>query len=205
MDYSKFKTPYIRESEIKQKADATRNKYWGKSVPVDIERVMESKFGLSIIPLPGLYHDFGFDSFISSDWGHIYVDNDSYLDDAGYKRVRFSLAHELGHLILHKDLYESLQINAVEDYYRFYESVPVDQYSYLEIQANKFAGYFLVPRNILQGEFDKLKASKKDALVAAGLEGIDNDSLIDYVADDLAEVFNVSSFSLRICWNTIDK
>lgn len=205
MDYSDFKTPYIGENEIKQKADATRDKYWGKDIPVDIERIMESKFGLSVIPLPGLYRDFGFDSFISSGWDYVYVDNDRYFDDVRYKRVRFSLAHELGHLILHKDLYESLQINAVEDYYNFYESVSTDQYSYLEAQANKFAGYFLVPRDSLQEEFNKIKASKKDALVKAGLEDIDDNNLIDYIADDLAEVFNVSGHALQICWDTIDQ
>ena len=99
MDYSAFKVPYLAENQIKQQADLIRNKYWDKTIPVDIEKIIEINLGLSVIPLPGLHKNFGFDAFISSDWSYVYVDNDRYFDDTHYKRVRFSLAHELGHLI----------------------------------------------------------------------------------------------------------
>ncbi|KKR14720.1 MAG: hypothetical protein UT42_C0020G0008 [Candidatus Falkowbacteria bacterium GW2011_GWA2_39_24] len=205
MDYSAFKVPYLAENQIKQQADLIRNKYWDKTIPVDIEKIIEINLGLSVIPLPGLHKNFGFDAFISSDWSYVYVDNDRYFDDTHYKRVRFSLAHELGHLILHQNIYQSLQINSVEDYYRFYDSVPKDQYSYLETQANKFAGYFLVPRNILQVEFAKLKMIKSNMLIKAGLKDVDDHVLIDYMVDDLAEIFNISSHAMQICVDNLDK
>ena len=122
MDYSDFKTPYISDKKIRELADKTRVKFWGGEIPVDIEKVL-IKLKISIIPVDGLLRHISFDFFVSSDWKNVYVDNDAYLDDFKYRRVRFSMAHELGHLVLHRDVYESLKIKSLEDYYGFYERV----------------------------------------------------------------------------------
>lgn len=202
MDFSKFKAPYISESYITSQANQARLKFWGDTIPVDIEKIIEQKFKLSVIPLPGMHDLFGFDSFISSGWDYIYVDNERYLDDFGYLRVRFSLAHELGHLILHKSLYESLEITKIEDFYDFYETVNRYQYSFLETQANKFAGHFLIPRDKLQGEFQKLKKKKIKMLKDAGYGEVGDQVLIEYMVDELATVFDVSSGAMRVCLNS---
>jgi Zn-dependent peptidase ImmA (M78 family) len=202
MDFSKFKAPYISEADIKSRADQVRLEHWGDIIPVDVEKILEPKLKLSVVPSPGMYKLSGFDAFISSNWDYIYVDNDRYLDDLHYKRVRFSLAHELGHLILHKSLYESLEFAKIEDFYAFYETVNRDQYSFLETQANKFAGHFLIPRDKLQEEFQKLKKKKTKILKEAGLEGIGDHVLIGYMVDELAAIFNVSSHALQVCLNS---
>jgi len=72
------------------------------------------------------------------------------MSDTYYRRIRFSLAHELGYFVLHREIFESLKIEAWPDYYRFYNEVPNDQYRFLEDQANKFAGYFLTPHEIME-------------------------------------------------------
>lgn len=183
MDFSKFKAPYISESDIKSQANQVRLKFWGDIIPVDIEKIIEQKLKLSVIPLPGMHDLFGFDSFISSGWDYIYVDNERYLDDLGYLRVKFSLAHELGHLILHKNLYEGLGITKIEDFYDFYETVNRDQYSFLETQTNKFAGHFLIPRDKLQEEFQKLKKKKIKILKDAGYGEVDDQVLMEYMVE----------------------
>ena len=198
MDYSGFKTPLISGGKIKEAAAKCRLKYWNDRIPVDIERVLESRLRMIIIPLPGLRNQFGFDSFITSDWKSIYVDNDYYQDDLGYKRVRFSLAHEFGHFILHKETFEGLKIKTLEDYYDFYDKVPGEQYSFLETQANKFAGYFLVPRDSLDIRKRELLAEKRILLQGSKIE-IDDDLLLDYIIDDLAGFFDVSSGAMGIC------
>ena len=129
MDYSHFKTPYILNQKIRELAEKARNDFWNGETPVDIESVL-MKLKINIIPVSGLMRSINFDSFISSDWKNVYVDNEAYLDDFKYRRVRFSMAHELGHLILHKELYESLKIKSLENYYSFYKDAPGDQYSF---------------------------------------------------------------------------
>ena len=53
-----------------------------------------------------------------------YVNNDYYIDDRYYPRVRFSFAHELGHLILHKTTIENLDFDSVDDYISFQKNAP---------------------------------------------------------------------------------
>lgn len=194
MDYSSFKTPYISNQKIRELAEKARMEFWGKEAPVDIEKIL-IKLKINIIPVNGLMTYIKFDSFISSDWRNVYVDNDAYFDDYKYRRVRFSMAHELGHSILHKEIYKSLNIKSLEDYYSFYENVSGDQYSFLETQANNFASYFLVPREILIEKREKLIKELKKKLEGSGHENAD---LTDYIIEALAEQFNVSPGPIRI-------
>lgn len=198
MDYSKLKISPLSNKQIREEADRVRAKFWGDKIPVDIEHILEAKLKISIIPLPGLQDQISFDSFISSDWSKIYVDNDRYMSDNYYQRVRFSLAHELGHLILHREIFESLEIKSIEDYYRFYREAPGDQYGFLEAQANKFAGYLLMPREILEQYREKCLAKVRKKLIGTSLENIDDLELIEFIAGEIAEIFNVSAQAMEI-------
>lgn len=198
MDYSKFKTPLINNKEIQKIAEKVRESFWKGEVPIDIEKVLEKYFKIQVIPLKNANRTLCFESFITSNWESIFVDQDQYMDDIGYRRVRFSLAHELGHLILHKKLYESLNINDIEDYYKFCDKVPGDQYSFLETQANKFAGYLLVPREELEKKKQEVLKDKMKLIVGTPFEG-HPEMIEDYIVDDLADIFDVSSKTMEIC------
>ncbi len=145
MNYSDIKIPFVDKEKIKRKrkADLFREKFWNDSVPVDIEKIIDLKLEIDIIPLP----DLG-DVFISSDWKSIYVDRNKYLDGI-QNRLRFSLAHEIGHFILHKEIYNSFKITSLEKFYQFVIEISGEQYGFLETQANIFANFLLVPRNRL--------------------------------------------------------
>ena len=196
MDYSKFKTPYISNAEIKNRADLARGGLCDGKVPIDIENILMT-LKVNVIPLPNLRSQINFDSFITSNWENVYVDNDDYLDDFQYRRVRFSLAHELGHLILHRKLFESLNIRTLEEYYNFYEQVPGDQYGYLEAQANSFAGYFLVPREELFKYREEILKKFRKKLEDSGVK-IKDEDLMEYLINPLDEIFNVSGQAIRI-------
>lgn len=74
------------------------------------------------------------------------------LPEYGYTtRDRFSIAHELGHLFLHMGyLMDNDRWNSIEDYT---DSVYYRQgFSLEELEANEFAGAFLMPRD----EFTKV-------------------------------------------------
>ncbi len=47
--------------------------------------------------------------FFSKDLNNIIIDHDFYMDQRFENRLRFTYAHEVGHLILHKDEIQQCQ------------------------------------------------------------------------------------------------
>lgn len=117
MDYSEISVPFVSEDAIKKKAKTFREKWWDDSIPVKIEEIIDLGLKLEVIPRRGLKQDCDVDALIASNWKSIYVDHDCYMDDRYLNRLRFSLAHEMGHFVLHKELYESFAIDDYEDFY----------------------------------------------------------------------------------------
>jgi hypothetical protein len=77
------------------------------SIPVDIEGIVD-ELRMDIIPLPGLktisrQAGLDADAFISSDFSSITVDQ--FILERRINRYRFTLAHELGHMVLHSEYY----------------------------------------------------------------------------------------------------
>ena len=97
------------------------------------------------MPTAGLSKNVGVDAFISTDFKTIYVDSVEY-DKASY-RYRFSIAHELGHFVLHKK-YCSSSASDFNEWLKILHSV---KNNYAEFQANYFAGNLLVPENDFAG------------------------------------------------------
>ena len=201
MDFKKIKVPFLSNREIEHKADAFRKKFWDNSIPVNIENIIELKLKLDIIPVPGLQNLCGTDALVSSNWQAIYVDNNAYLDERYQNRLRFSLAHEMGHFVLHRNFYNALAIKDTSDFYNLFRHIPQEQYGYLETQANKFANYLLVPRNVLAIRRDKvLKAVDEHRQ----LEKLDKGTLNSYLAIPISKVFGVSEKVVEIALNEID-
>jgi Zn-dependent peptidase ImmA (M78 family) len=196
MDYKEFSAPFLSNEKIKARADSFRMEYWGDIIPVNIETIIEEKLGLEIVPLLGLKQQANTDAFITSDWRSVYVDNENYLDDSYYNRLRFSIAHEIGHLVLHRTLYHSLRIRSIDDYRKFLTDVPGKQYGYIETQANKFAGYFLVPRDILAKERASMVKNYKE------IAGMEEKLVNSYIATALGKKFGVSAEAMEIALNS---
>ena len=68
------------------------------------------------------------------------------------KRLRFSVAHELGHLALHRAAASTVKFGSFEDFQMWTRNG--DKYE-LEQAANEFAGRLLVPVDRLRDYFDK--------------------------------------------------
>lgn len=204
MDYRKIKFLYLDDTLIKKKVELFRNKYCDDVLPVNIEKIIELKLNIRIIPSLGLKQQCDTDAFISSDWKDVRVDNDLYQDDRYQNRLRFSLAHEVGHFILHKDIYPSLKINSLETFYKFYDEIPQKEYNHLEIQANRFAGYLLIPNNELITRRESL-LKEKELIKYLGKESGDSDILNSYIATPLAQDFGVSESAMRVALNHINR
>jgi len=198
MNYRDIKVPPLNNDFIKNRADLFRKSFWDKSIPVDIERIIDLKLKLNIVPVPDLQRICDVDALIASNWEEIYVDNDRYLDDRYQNRLRFSFAHEIGHFILHKDIYESFSLSSFEDFYDLMRDIPQEQYSYLETQANKFANYLLVPRVAL-AQFKSILIRNKIMTLK-----VDKRTLDSYLAIPISEKFGVSEKVIEIALNELD-
>ena len=197
MEFSKIEIPYIGNDNIKKIAERFRLKFCGNSIPVEIENIIEFKLKLNIFPEVDMFKKCGADALITSNWKSIYVDNESFLDKSSQNRLRFSFAHEIGHLVMHKKLWGSFEIKNVKDYLNFYDQITKSQYGYIETQANKFANFLLVPRNRLDKEKKKvLKKTSSDFNL--DLKIIDKETLNSYLAIPLADIFYVSQDVMEI-------
>lgn len=157
-----------------------------RSLPVPIEQIAEGKFGITIIPIPNLQRDFDIDGFISSNFEEISVDEYEYMHRE--KRTRFTIAHELSHLILHQDILRAHPRNTIADYLAFRASITEDENSWLEWQARCLGGLILAPAAPLKDRFD----SARTMAVKAGLDP-NSEPTIAHVCDFVSRDFNVSA------------
>jgi len=199
MDYKSTVAPYLNNIQIEEIVEDFRKEFWNNTVPVEIENIIEFKLNIEIIPIPGFLKLSNMDALITSNWRYIYVDNNEYSNERLYSRLRFSLAHEAGHLVMHKEIYSDFKIKTLEDYRKLYKDIPEKQYGYLEHQANKFASYLLIPRKVLAVEMEKELKDKYDPR----FKKIDRLLLNSYLANPLSKKFGVSEEAVRIALNDI--
>jgi Zn-dependent peptidase ImmA (M78 family) len=95
------------------------------------------------MPLPNLERDHGVHGFATLDRDGIVVDEGQMMRQP--ERYRFTLAHEIGHLELHRNLYDSGSVKSLASYLRFQEMLGDKEIDCLEFQARNFAGRILVP------------------------------------------------------------
>ncbi|MBL7141778.1 ImmA/IrrE family metallo-endopeptidase [Patescibacteria group bacterium] len=199
MNYQRITTPYLSKGFIKRRADFFRKKYHGSSVPVDIEKIIEIKLKINIIPLPNARSNYSLEALITSNWKSIYVDKHAY--DNQDNRLRFSLAHEIGHFLLHKKIYEDLKIKSIADFYKALQKIPTKQYGYLEVQANYFANFLLVPRENLKLEKEKLLKKIKNEDI---IKKTDPKMINSYLAELLTRIFDISAKVIEISLNNLN-
>lgn len=157
------------------------------SIPTPIEEIAEIKCGLDIVPLPGLRDLLEVDGFISSDLSCITVDQ--FVLERRLNRYRFTLAHELGHRYLHREVYAELKLGSVAEWKQFQRDVDETDYGWLEYQAYAFAGLVLVPTGPLRAQF-QLAANDAERI---GFNRQDEpEAFLEYVAEALREAFQVS-------------
>ena len=118
----------------------------GYSIP--IERIVEVKLRISIIAIPGLLDVLEVDGWLASNLKEIFVDKSMY--DRKPPRYSFTLAHEVGHYILHANLYRKYKINSTEGWVNFIQRFPERELRWFEWQARAFAGLILTPTHHLE-------------------------------------------------------
>lgn len=150
-------------------------------LPIPIEEIVEIKMDISLYAIPGIKSLLGIDAFINSEFTQITVDEKSLITFT--ERTRFSIAHEIGHLILHQEWYKKHGPQNIDDYLTFHERIDVKSYKYIEIQAHTFAGLVLVPKDLLINQL-KLRLGR--------VPNRENAEILIPVANDLLDIFQVS-------------
>lgn len=196
-----MKIPFFYKHDINDQAENFRKKNWGDTVPVNIEEIITLKLKIDVIPKQNLLKLCNADAFITAEWKNVYVDNENYMNDKCYNRLRFSLAHEIGHFILHKKLFESFGIKSVPDYYKFIDELGND-YGIIEGHANKFANCLLVPKNKLK--LARKKIEEKLFKSHPELKEIDVSTINSYIAAPLAKSFQVNQGVVEISLSDLD-
>lgn len=197
-DISDFRCPFLNKLEIWTKADSFRKKFWPENIlPIDMEQIIEIKMGISIEPIPDFRRGHDVDAFLKRDYSSVVVDLESFMEDRFQNRFRFSLAHEIGHLILHKNLFDEYPIQSVEEWSLFITEIPDEQYRYIEYQANEFAGRLLVPGNTLMEEVEKCLDLIEDPQLIEFLKR-SPDAVFPRISPKISKIFGVSDDVIQV-------
>ena len=136
------------EEAADQLLDQYRDFAGAFDLPVPVESIAEHflKYDLEITD-EGLFADSGFLGGISFETNTIFV-NASIEDHEG--RYTFTIAHEIGHHVLHKELYDELISDRSQILCREEKKKPL-----IEQQADRFAASLMMPRRLLVDEVEK--------------------------------------------------
>lgn len=186
-----FKAPFIDQLQCWAEADRFRRRYWRSGeIPVDVLAIAEFDLNLGIRPISGLKEDADVDALLLGDWKTLILDQQQYLDDRFVNRLRFSVAHELGHYVLHKEVFETFPRSHAEEWIQFMQQMPDKEYGFIEYHANEFAGRLLVPLEQLKAELEMvLQEAEKMGIARTKLSG---DAHLSYLCIPIAKRLKVS-------------
>ena len=174
--------PNLKFADVVRAADKFLRTYHSSlNLPIPIEEIVEHKMGIAVFAVPGIKSLIGVDAFISSDFTQITVDEIYFVRFP--ERTRFSIAHEVGHLVLHKEWYKKYGPKNFDDYLASHDRMDSQIYKYIEIQAHTFAGLVLVPKILLLNELKKRLGR---------IPSLESPEILALVTQDLPEVFKVS-------------
>lgn len=166
------------------------------TLPVDVFSLVELRLRLDVIPFDDLLSKYRIDAALTPDFTGIYVDTESYVFwEHGpvwkQNRLRFTVAHELGHWVLHRDYASKIKFGSFDHFARHFKGDDPARY-WLEQEANEFAGRLLVPVERLRELFDQF-ARQISGIMPAWLQSED---LRTKFADQVAPRFGVHAQSI---------
>lgn len=188
---SDFRAPFIPREKIWDQADQFRERHWPSGIlPVDIENIVEFELDLEIRTITGLQRFCNTDALLLGNLKTVIIDTEIYMNDRMENRIRYSLAHEIGHLVLHPGIYSQIAHLSIQEWITFFQGIPDDQYTWIEQHAYEFAGRLLVPRERLIKECEKARELAEDK----GFTQWDSsgETAREYIAHGIARIFAVS-------------
>ena len=193
MDPREIDPERLTAEMVREAAEEFRRSYvFSDGIPVGIELIIQQTMGIQTIPMENLQLDCDMEGYISRDFRYIYVDKRLYDDDNYYKRVRFTIAHEIGHLVLHRSKIEMMKFNSEDEWKNFRIKLENDSLIWFEWQANEFAGRLLVPLDQLVIAFKEARTEILKKNISWNAPKIDDEDLFSMIAPIIAPKFDVS-------------
>ena len=156
-------------------------------IPVEIDLIIEREFDIRVLDFGGLQEFHGLEAYLALGCHTIYVDR-NYMDlEKMERRYRFTLAEEIAHFILHKDLFKG--VKTVEEYLKVSDELSFGERSRMQRDARRLAGAILMPADIFERK-------AREQAVGTSLTGasLRNIVIIPY----LANIFNVSEATATV-------
>jgi hypothetical protein len=189
-DPAAFRARFLAKEAIWRQADSFRQKYHpAGSLPVPVLDIAEFDLGLEFVPVPGLRQHYDMEALLVPGLKRIYVDKEGFENPKQLFRLNFSVAHEIGHLILHPRQYQGAAHKSLEQWLAYFRAIPEAEYRKIEWQANEFAGRLLVPRTALAV---RLASVVRKARSAGFAFGSGDDATLEYVSNAINRPFEVS-------------
>src|SRR5680860_961930 len=185
---------YLSYEDLRRRAEEFLTAHHpDRTLPVPIEEIAEFELSLEIGLVPGLkgiLAEAEIEGYLYGNLKGIAIDLDIY--EQVYVRARFTLAHELGHLILHPEMYSkySGETGNFEERLQFMRAIPEESYWRFEWQAKAFAGLVLVPGDLLRNSVAQNVIVARNAGVQ--MKGPDDPNW-GYICEGVKGPFNVSS------------
>jgi Zn-dependent peptidase ImmA (M78 family) len=159
-------------------------------LPVPIIEIVEFKLKLTPIPVVHLLEEIDIDGFLTKDLKSICIDQDVYENRRKENRLRFTFAHEVGHLVLHSREIRLCRFRTSTDWMRFREDFEEEDLFWFEQQAYEFAGRLLVPPGPLSEEIRNLGPKIREF---KRLGGNDEERIVQAISRSVCKKFAVSS------------
>lgn len=161
--------------------------------PIDVFTFFEVDLGLDPIPFDDFTAKYRVEAAITADFSGLYLDAEQYsLMERGpewkLNRLRFTIAHELAHFFLHRDLPQAENFSSLPNFARWTANYGGRKYT-AEQEANEFAGRLLVPDTRLRSLFEEF-APEAEKLVPNFMQ---SGPLRDKFADKVAPRFGVNA------------
>ena len=190
-----FRSPSLSVEQRRAEAEDFLDRcHESRTIPIPIEEIVEFELSMDVFAIDGIKEELGVDAFLSSDLGTIVVD--AWVVEHAPARLRFSRAHEIGHYWIHDQLYQDNKIASVQDWKRIQDTIGEGDYDVLERQANRFAGFVLMPGDLLRTNFADVRARAQSAGI--GPERLDHQPYRQRVIQELAARFAVSDRAMEI-------
>lgn len=188
--------PRLKFDFIREKADEFRREYVEpiNKIPVPIIEIVELNLNIQPIPIPNLMRKIDIDGFLTNDLKSICIDYDIYMDERQVNRLRFTYAHEVGHLVLHEEEIKQCDFRTQEDWIHFHEDFWEDELNWFESQGREFAGRLLVPKEELIKEIESRRDKIKE--FKSLVEDREED-LIEAISGVICNKFKVSRDVIR--------
>ncbi|MEW6009571.1 MAG: ImmA/IrrE family metallo-endopeptidase [Candidatus Omnitrophota bacterium] len=150
------------------------------SLPVEIDTIVEADLDIRILPFSCLEQNYGLHGYLALSLKKIYIDQYIMDEDNFERRYRFTIAEEVAHSLLHKDLFKD--VKTPKEYLDALDKISESAHAQMDIDAKRLAEAILMPAVLF----------RKESLRIATEIGKNNKTGKSSLFSKLADKFNVS-------------